>query len=133
MTEEYKITSSPSWKWMAGMLATDDVPLRIVEGDTGDGWVGACDDAMRSPKEVSSWEPDLTDPATQGAIIFGIFQPLGIDVTKALSSLWFADCEDGSPGERAIASLSGEFLPLPKLITAVFEALDKVEENGGEG
>ena len=134
MTKEYKITSSQSWVWRKGMedelgrLVTSVAPNSVMaisgyEGERKERlYLPSSVNAPLGPHHVMAG-PNLEHPGTQGAIIFGTFQRLGIYTIHAAgpsnSEYWT------SPflGEPSLGNV--RFDTLPELITAVFQALDK--------
>jgi len=80
------VTKSSEWKWVTGMENTrGEICIGMEDGDLcfADTGMGTVWDASEN------YVPNLDDPATQGAIVFGIFEPLGI----------FLNAEEGD-GER---------------------------------
>lgn len=92
------VTESPEWKWKwwPGMRLLCDVESHdgkmypsgyVMDGGVVDGAphlykksdILANEGRIHdSDSKVENIRPDLGDPATQGAIVFGIFEPLGI-------------------------------------------------------
>lgn len=129
-----KVTESNEWKWLPGMLELNG--YRFIRMNNENTAVFAFASGLLQSVAVADVHPDLTDPATQGAIIFGIFQSLGIGIVHGELK---RGGPDGARGEIAFGvlilspnahlyHLAGEaFASLPELITAVFASLDGVD------
>ena len=82
------VTESSAWKWLPGMR--DAYGARLCKVSLHDGaW--SCVLGREWAEYHYPTEPDLDDPATCGAIVFGIFEPLGITIDK--------EGDDCDPGE----------------------------------
>ena len=137
MTEEYKITSSPSWKWMRGIWTKSGKVIESVRYDTSSPTL-----LYMCTKEHDGYEckyvhefhekPDLSHPATQGAIVFGIFQPLGIHIRPWSSSQVEVRIDHDSKYRSGLPELDLRmYASVEEAITAVFQALDVAA--GGTG
>lgn len=125
------VTSSEHFKWLPGMKCIwpngNEYIVGQVNGDgcgyPSNGW------GDEYPNRTVG-KPDLGDPGTQGHIIFGILEPLGITV----STLWIPGrgegtffvhiSGDGPMGHLSAASDSRPYGSRADAIQAVFAALD---------
>lgn len=98
-----RAVKAPGWRWVPGMLTMDamritcgewavsDGPYRGVvdppDSGSADGWSRGWSTAHAESQE---WVPDLTDPATLGAIEHGILAPLGIWIEGGVIGPWRA-------------------------------------------
>ena len=124
-----KLTELKCWKWLPGMRGI--VPdhqggvrvIRLGEEATNPGGFGdhryPCDSGTYgNPRAV---DPDINDPATLGAIMFGILAPLGWRMARGA---WagFLDCLlPGDAGKAAFTHRQHgftEWLPLKEAIEA---------------
>ena len=75
------LTELKCWRWLPGMLGQyGTMSSRLLHpGDPGDvfNWDDAGDDDVERTFWPDLAQPDLNDPATQGAIVFGLLAPLG--------------------------------------------------------
>ena len=95
------------WRWLPGMLTEDG--WRLDCPSDGE-WEATSSLAHRSYHKPASG-PRLTDPATQGAIVFGILAPLG----------WAMALARIQQGETLFMHRQHgftEWLPLPEAIEA---------------
>lgn len=117
------VIASPSFKWIPGMC--DYFGARICR--VNEGSPVAEGHFHGGPPETQ--DIDLNDPATQGAIVFGIFEPLGIHINRVGGVLgkfrWAIVVCYGGEGERRLrgAELCGGWIDLADAIRAVFAAL----------
>ena len=109
MTDPADFTACAAWRWLPGMRIhrpDEDVPGRIVEDAESsvwlenDGWwCSAAKNGPFSDLTPLGCTPDLTDPATLGAIEHGILAPAGVWIECAAhhdgAPRWCARTEDG--------------------------------------
>lgn len=138
------VTKSPEWKWLRGTILRDAdgaafVVMRATDSELLVSFVSSYIDSDTAPEWITIGghmpQPDLDDPATQGAIVFGIFGPLGISINRIGGAhvqpglRWAVVVHYGSEGQKRLrGKLDGEEIgvsdSLPELIVAVFAALD---------
>jgi len=97
-----KLTELKCWRWLPGMKA-------IGRRGIPDAWIRMEAPGDRLAGEWKNGQPDLTDPATQGAIVFGLLAPLGWRMAR------------GAWGKAAFTHRQHgftEWLPLPEAIEA---------------
>lgn len=87
-----KLTELKCWRWLPGMRDLGET--RLIEA-----------------RESAHWmpQPDLNDPATQGAIVFGILAERG---------WWLDACEPGDVAMLKEPNISTGWLPLKEAIEA---------------
>ncbi len=73
------VTELTCWRWLPGMLTDKGYRIIRIESTTGLAWGVAEDEGTdQEPWPIAhNQEPDTDDPATQGAIVFGLLAPLG--------------------------------------------------------
>lgn len=146
------VTESSAWKWIPGMQYTvPESPPFTVSFVHADGRPSGKPSEVHThashhgrvlgsvtKDESSTWEPDLEDPATCGAIIFGIFEPLGIQVRKEVgvehwtSRVHFpASMLDSERVRLSRVSRLDYFDSLADLIRAVFAVFAALDSEAG--
>lgn len=122
------VTKSREWKWLPGMENTrGEICIGMEGGDLcfADTGMGTVWDASES------YVPNLDDPATQGAIVFKIFEPLGIAVRTQwcvggrVEPIYFVKIAGGGKyGDMGPDVEMKHFESMADAIRAVFTALE---------
>lgn len=133
------VTESSEWRWRIGMANIfKGVVVGVLDpGYGGDQMVRWCGrHGMTDYQTLDGEEPDLDDPATCGAIIFGIFAPLHIYIHRReeYDSYWidynpnWDEPDSVVEGWRKLDKIftwkDEPFVTLADVIQAVFPALD---------
>lgn len=113
-----RAVASSGWRWMPGMRAVNDIglQLRLVRGglvyEDEEGPAMGGPSAMHAHLDTA-WA-DLSDPATLGALVFGVLPEQGILLSLSLlnpdrcvgwhqGDTWHGQC--GPTAETAVAAL----------------------------
>lgn len=103
----------PGWRWLPG--ACDTHGARVV-GTTSTGKIIVASRGHYDERgdDLAGWLPDLTDPATLGAIEHGLLAPAGVWVERVRavdgSPLWCAHNDGGPVGDEWRDSLPAALL-----------------------
>jgi hypothetical protein len=90
-----RLAACPRLRWLPGMLmlpeAGDDVGRRVVAVQEDQHWL-RLDNGDELATDIHDLAPDLDDPATLGALEFGLLAGLGGQLAFA-QGCWYLDCD----------------------------------------